>query len=270
MDMMNTSWNPDLYLKFKKERTQPAIDLVNRIEIDNPGRIVDIGCGPGNSTDVLRSKWSNAKIVGIDSSPQMIKKAKKNYPDGHWQVCDAREMKNYGEFDLVFSNAALQWIPDHEKLIPHLLALAAPTGVLAVQLPQNQFSTLHKSLYRIADLDEFRHYTQASKTILNYQTSEYYYNLISGLVKKLYMWETTYLHILESHADLVNWYKSTGMRPFLENLPNEELKNRMLEKLLAECKEKYKLQEDGSVIFPFKRIFFIGYKNDMFPSHRLC
>ena len=258
---MSTIWNPDLYLKFQKERTQPSIDLVNRIEIENPKKIIDVGCGPGNSTEILRSRWINSEIIGIDNSDQMIEKAKKKYPYGTWKLNDAMDIDKFGKFDIVFSNAVLQWIPNHEKLIPHLLNHVAADGVLAVQVPQNQFSVLHKALIEIADENEFKEYTQDAKKILNYRTGEYYYNLLCDSVKEFYMWETTYLHILENHEDLIEWYKSTGMKPFLQSLPTEALKTRLINKIYKKCKNGYKYQKDGKIIYPFNRLFFIGYKD---------
>src|SRR5208337_5518052 len=106
-----SSWNPELYLKFKNERTRPSIDLVSRIDIEAPERIIDIGCGPGNSTQVLHGRWPLADITGVDKSEEMIKKASGDYPDQKWAVGDASSLKAETPFDVVFSNAALQWIP---------------------------------------------------------------------------------------------------------------------------------------------------------------
>ena len=117
------SWNSQQYLRFKTERTQPAIDLVNRINMDNPKRIIDIGCGPGNSTQVLASRYPNAYILGVDNSENMIETAKKNYPGLDFKICDVSvELSQFdSDFDIVFSNACIQWIPDHKNLIKELL-----------------------------------------------------------------------------------------------------------------------------------------------------
>ncbi len=255
---MNTNWNPELYLRFQEERTQPAIDLVNRIEMENPDKIIDIGCGPGNSTKILRDKWPNSEILGIDNSGQMIDKAKLNYPEGNWQLADVLDLPGLNEYDIVFSNAALQWIPNHEKLIPYLLKLLKPKGIIAVQLPQNQLSILYKALNQIASEEVFKEYTQDAQKILNYQTGEYYYNLLHKKLENLYIWETTYYHIIRNHEDIVNWYQSTGMRPYLEALSTESMKTEMIERLILKCKDGYDIQSDGRIIFPFKRLFFMG------------
>lgn len=129
-------WQPLQYLKYKDERTQPTIDLVNRIPLHAPKRIIDIGCGPGNSTAVLHAKWSDAEIIGIDNSPSMLTEAKKNLPFVRFLQKDVKEkLSSLGCFDVVFSNAALQWMPQHETLLPKLFAMLNQGGVLAVQVP---------------------------------------------------------------------------------------------------------------------------------------
>jgi trans-aconitate 2-methyltransferase len=112
------NWNPEQYLKFKNERTQPSIDLVSKIKIDHPKSIIDIGCGPGNSTQVLYQRWPEAEIIGLDSSEQMIKKAREDFPQQKWFLADASGFGSDRTYDLVFSNAALQWVHDHETLLP--------------------------------------------------------------------------------------------------------------------------------------------------------
>jgi trans-aconitate 2-methyltransferase len=255
---MKTTWNPDLYLRFKKERTQPSIDLVTRIESNKPKRIIDIGCGPGNSTEILRDRWKRAEIIGLDNSKQMIEKAEESYPRGKWILADASDFDPDESFDIVFSNAALQWMPNHERLIPHLLSLVSPGGVLAFQVPNNQKSDIHQSLYEATLEPRFREYTDRVKHILNYQSGPYYYDLLSPKVTNLEMWETTYYHILDNHEELLNWYKSTGMRPYLEALPDNLVED-FVDSVRGKCKERYTVQSDGKVIYPFNRLFAVAY-----------
>lgn len=255
---MKTKWNPDLYLRFKKERTQPSIDLVKRIDLNSPKNIIDIGRGPGNSTEVLRNRWKNADIIGIDNSAQMIEKAEGSNPNGKWLLSDAYDLDPADTYDLVFSNAAIQWIADHERLIPHLISLVTKGGVLAFQVPQNQRSKIFTSLYETALEPRFIDYTKQAKKHLNYQTGQYYYDLLSSSVENLEMWETTYYHVMDNHEEMLNWYKSTGMRPFLEQLP-ENLLDDFVDSVRQKCKERYPFQSDGRVIYPFNRLFAIGY-----------
>ena len=141
-------WNSAQYLKFKNERTQPAVDLAMRIK-NNPKTIVDIGCGPGNSTKVLRDIFTDANILGIDNSPNMIEKAKSEHSDIDFDLCDALSLD--GKYDLLFSNACLQWIPNHDTLIPSLMEKLNDGGILAVQVPMNGEEPLFRLIREVAN-----------------------------------------------------------------------------------------------------------------------
>jgi trans-aconitate 2-methyltransferase len=253
-------WDPEQYLKFKDERTQPSIDLVSRIKIKNVTSIIDIGCGPGNSTQILYQKWPSAEIVGIDNSEQMIKKAKEDYPHQKWFVADAASLETNTLYDIVFSNATLQWIPHHEILIPNLFKFVRNKGALAVQVPANNESPLHKALISVSSDDYWYRYTQGCEKLIHYHSSDYYFNLLSPLATELVLWETTYYHILPSHQGLIEWYESTGMRPFLDRLPNEESRTKFKNEVLRRCQDHFKIQNNRKILYPFKRIFFIAYK----------
>jgi len=253
-------WNPEQYLKFKNERTQPSMDLVSRIKIEKADFIIDIGCGPGNSTQILRQRWPSAEIVGIDRSEEMIKKAREDYPDPKWFIADAASFNSDLLYDIVFSNATLQWIPHHEILVPNLFKLVRSKGALTVQIPADNESPLHKALLSASRNDHWHRYTRGCDKLLHYQSSDYYYNLLTPLASEIELWETTYYHILPSHQGLIEWYKSTGMRPFLDRLPDEESKMKFEKDVLERCKDNYKIQNNGKILYPFKRIFFIAYK----------
>jgi trans-aconitate 2-methyltransferase len=253
-------WNPEEYLKFENERTQPAIDLVSRIKTEKANSIIDIGCGPGNSTQILQQKWPSSEIVGIDNSEEMIRKAREDYPHQKWLIADAASFKSDLSYDIVFSNATLQWIPNHEILIPNLFKLVHNKGALAVQIPANNESPLHKALISVSLSDNWYRYTKGCDKLLNYQSSDYYYNLLTPLASEIELWETSYYHILPSHLGLIEWYRSTGMRPFLDRLPDEDSKIKFEQDVLEGCKDNYRIQNSGEILFPFKRIFFIAYK----------
>jgi trans-aconitate 2-methyltransferase len=253
-------WNPDQYLKFKNERTQPSMDLVSRIKIEKADFIIDIGCGPGNSTQILRQKWPSSQIVGIDRSEEMIKKAREDYPDQKWFTADAASFKSDLLYDIVFSNAVLQWIPHHEILVPTLFKLVQSKGALAVQIPANQESPLHKALLSVSLNDPWHRYTEGCEKLFHYQSSDYYYNLLAPLATEIEQWETTYYHILPSHQGLIEWYKGTGMRPFLDRIPGAVSKMKFENEVLEKCKDNYKIQNNGKILYPFNRIFFIAYR----------
>ena len=255
-----SDWNPQQYLKFGDERTQPSIDLVARIKLERPGTIIDLGCGPGNSTRILRERWPDAETAGLDSSEEMIDKARKDFPDGDWIVGDAAKVPLDLKYDLVFSNAVLQWIPNHEALLPRLFRMVSPGGALAVQVPATRESPLHRALLEVAHRPEWRIFTAACGNLLNYHNGEYFYRLLYPLTEQIVLWETTYFHLLSSQRDIVEWYKGTGMRPFLESLPDDRSRAAFEEEVLEECRRSYPVEGNGKVLYPFRRVFFIAYK----------
>ncbi|HOV13968.1 MAG TPA: methyltransferase domain-containing protein [Spirochaetota bacterium] len=254
MDTKN--WNPELYLKYKKERTQPSIDLVNRIEISNPNKIVDIGCGPGNSTEILIKRWQNADIIGIDNSPQMIEKAKKDYPDYKWLLSDAKDWKPKDKYDIIFSNATLQWMSNQKELIKNLFDFLSEDGILAVQVPANSDSPLHKALIEVSKRADYDLNTKKCRELIHYHNEEFYYDILSQLSSDFNIWTTTYYHILNDYIDLIEWYKGSGMKIYLDSLPEEKIKQNFEKSVLEECKKCYKQQKDGKIIFGFRRLFF--------------
>ena len=251
-----SNWNPELYLKFGKERTQPSIDLLARISHLAPGSIIDVGCGPGNSTAVLRTRWPEAKILGLDNSQSMIDAAHKAYPEGDWLVADIENYASSKSFDLVFSNATLQWINFHEILIPHLLNLLAPKGLLAVQVPANGMSPLIKTLHEISTKPAWKQFAPPSDQTPNYRTPQYYYELLSSLDVDFEVWQTTYFHKQASIKGIIEWSRATSLRPWLDKLPDDQSRNEFEAELLSGITPLYSSLPDGSVIFPFPRTFF--------------
>ncbi|MFA6697585.1 MAG: methyltransferase domain-containing protein, partial [Eubacteriales bacterium] len=143
-------WKPNLYLSFERERTQPSIDLMTRINLDKPYRIIDIGCGPGNSTNILKLRWPEAELIGLDDSEAMIQQAKEKYKDIKWVLADATgDLSSLGTFDIVFSNAAIQWMPNHPALIKNMFKLLNKGGVLAVQVPYTEEMPIHTDLQKL-------------------------------------------------------------------------------------------------------------------------
>ncbi|WP_321421117.1 methyltransferase domain-containing protein [uncultured Methanobacterium sp.] len=253
-------WNPELYLKFNEERTQPAKDLAARINIENPGKIMDVGCGPGNSTHVLSSRWPESELVGIDSSASMIESAKKNYPDIKWRIEDATKMETEEKYDIIFSNATIQWILDQEKLISDLVGMLEIGGALAVQVPMYHTMPASQAIESVSLTGIWKELTRGASDAFTFHSSDHYYHILSSQVKSINMWQTSYFHIMPSHENIVEMLKSTGMRKFLDMLDSREEKLEFEKDVLKEIKKAYPSQKDGNVLFPFKRLFFIGYK----------
>jgi trans-aconitate 2-methyltransferase len=222
-------WNPGQYLKFGAERTRPSLDLCARIP-GSPGRILDLGCGPGNSTAVLRERWPEAELAGLDSSAEMIAQARASHPAGSWILAGAESYVPPQALDLVFSNAVLQWLPDHPRLLPRLMGWLAPGGCLAVQMPA-----------------------------MSFHEASFYYDLLAPTAQ-VDLWETVYHHPMASHQALIEWYEGTGMRPYLERLPDDAARAAFKAELLEECRGEYPVMADGKVVMPFKRLFFLAWK----------
>ena len=256
-----SDWNPNLYLKFEQERTQPVKDLISRIKKQNPGRIIDIGCGPGNSTSELKKRWNDAYIVGLDNSEAMLEKAKRAYPDIDWVLGDAnQDLSSLGRFDLIFSNAAIQWIQDQSGLLKRLFAMLNGDGVLAVQMPNPGNMPISIAVHKTAREVRWRDYFPSIFDGMHYEELDYYYNVLSPLANVIELWETQYNHVLPSHSDIIDWFKSTGMKFFLDKLPEQKAKNEFADDVLDKIVKVYKKQSDGNVLFTFRRMFFIAYK----------
>ncbi len=255
-----SDWNSRQYLKFEQERTQPARDLAGRIGMAAPRNVLDLGCGPGNSTRVLRDRFPEADILGVDNSPDMIERARRDYPELRFQAFDAGGDPGEwsGQWDVVFSNACLQWVPDHRQLLPRLLSLLRPGGELAVQVPLQGKAPVHRLLRELVARPEWRPYFQSTRPFHLLEDTEYC-DLLATHAASFTMWETDYYHILDSHQGLLEWYRGTGLRPYLDALPVEKREDFERE-LLDGVKECFPRQQNGSVIFRFARFFFIAIR----------
>ncbi len=254
------TWDADLYLRFGNERTQPAIDLLARVALDRPARIIDLGCGPGNSTALLRQRWPGAAIAGFDNSPEMIAAATRDHPDGDWQLGDIASWTAAEPYDLVFSNATLQWLPDHATLYPRLFAQVAPGGAFAVQIPVFHTTALQRVLLALADEPAWRERLRPATRALVAESPGFYYDALVERASHIDLWETEYQHVLADADATVEWISGTRLRPYLEALGNEDERQQFLARLRAGVAEIYRPQRDGRVIFPFRRLFLVAYR----------
>lgn len=254
------TWDANLYLKFAKERSQPSLDLISRINLADPRRIIDLGCGPGNSTAMLRQHWADSDITGLDSSAEMIDAAIKAYPAEKWILANAASWIADKPFDLVFSNAALQWLPNHESLFPHLISQVTFGGALAIQLPAHYQSPLNQITLEVSRNRSWSEQMELPRNALTEKTPSFYYEVLQPLSTMLEIWETEYYHILDSPEGILEWFRGTGLRPFLEALQTEEQKNNFEQMLLDGITLAYPRQKDGRVLFPFRRLFIVAYR----------
>lgn len=251
-----SDWNAEQYLKFNRQRTQPAIDLANRVRQSPFQTIGDIGCGPGNSTAVLRSVFPRAAICGIDSSPNMIEKAKSSHPGMEFRLCDVHALEP--GYDLLFSNACFQWIPDHAVLIPELMGKLNEGGVLAVQMPMNGEEPLFEIIRAVAANPKW-HFEKVWFETNETLEPPQYFDILSRCAGDFEMWETVYYHNMPSHASLVDWVRGSRLRPYLDALDAEEAKAFERE-ITGRVAETYPVMENGEVILRFRRFFFVAHK----------
>jgi len=252
-------WNADLYNKFGKERIQPSKDLATRIVIDDCKRILDVGCGSGMSTYCLKEKFPKAEITGVDLSESMLNKACELVSDVNWIQRDCRKsLDDLGKFDIVFSNAFLQWIDKQEEFIKNTRKLLNKNGVFAIQIPSFENMEIAKIIKRTAtEFDgDNQIFSHIEKTYFNY-TNEEYYNMFSRYYTDVEMWQTDYYHQMQDSDSIVNFVKSTALIPYLECL-TEEQKDNFLNLLKREAAKAYKTSENGKVLFPFHRLFLIA------------
>lgn len=246
-------WDSKQYVKFEKERTRPSEDLISRIDIC-PRSALDIGCGPGNSTARLAESFHLSDILGIDSSENMLEKAHTAYPNLHFQKCIVPDgLDSLGSFDLIFSNACLHWIPNHKKLLPALLRKLNDGGMLAVQMPLTRKADFYRLLNELISTKKWK----KLQKIQNFHnlSPEKTYDILIKYASEAVIWETIYYHILPNCDSVLEWYKGSGLKPYLDALSVEE-KTVFLKDLSDIIKENYLQQADNSVILKMPRMFF--------------
>ncbi len=251
-------WNAKLYDVFNKERMQPSIDLANRID-KICVQILDVGCGTGMSTLALRNRFPDAEIVGVDLSAAMLDNAKKLLPDVKWIQRDCSEsLEDLGQFDLVFSNAFLQWLSDQEKFIKNIRKCIKENGILALQIPNFEPMMIAGIIRDTAKEFDTNGdiFTNMRNNCHNHSLTTYY-NMMSKYYSDVEIWQTTYIHQMDSSDAVVEFVKSTALIPYLERLSESQEKD-FLAHLKKRTAEYYKPCENGKVLFPFERIFVHG------------
>jgi trans-aconitate 2-methyltransferase len=254
------TWSAAQYTKFEAERNRPIHDLLAQIPNDRVATAADIGCGPGNSTELLQRRFPGATLTGMDSSPEMIAAAKQRLPGVRFNLDDIAAWRgDGGPFDVILSNAALQWVPNHESLMPALLGHLAPGGSLAVQVPDNLEEPAHRLMRSTAAEGPWAAKLSGSaKARPVRHDADWYYRALTAAGATVDLWRTTYFHVLAGGAGaVVEWFKGTGLRPFLQPLDEAEQKD-FLAQYQAAVAEAYPAQSDGTVLLPFPRLFFVA------------
>jgi trans-aconitate 2-methyltransferase len=251
------TWNPAGYLRFADERTRPAVDLAARVEVAAPARVVDLGCGPGNSTRVVRSRWPAAVVTGLDSSAEMLAAARADQPDASWELADLAAWSPPEPVEVAFSNAALQWVPDHAAVFPRLFA--GVSAALAVQVPAHFASPVHRLMVDVSNRHPWRDTLAAARNTISVGRPGFYYDLLRPLARRIDLWETEYVHQLDGPDAILAWVRTTALRPYLDALPPGD-RPAFERQFLAELTAAYPRQADGRVLFPFRRLFVVAYR----------
>ena len=253
------AWDPGQYLRFAGHRLRPALDLIARIPDDEIATVVDLGCGPGNVTKFLAERWPDAELTGIDSSPEMLESFGETVPNARFAVSDIGSWKADPPVDLIYSNAALHWLPDHQNLFPRLMAQLRPGGILAVQMPRNFSRPTHSSVADAAAEGPWHDRLAPMLKPPPTHEPQIYYDLLSGLSERLDIWETDYIQALEGENPVAEWTKGTWLRPFLAALEEPD-RSGFEAAYRARIAAAYPPQKDGRTLLPFLRLFIVAVK----------
>ena len=256
---MPRDWSAAQYLLYADERTRPARDLLAQISVDDAQRVVDIGCGPGNSTELLIARWPHAEVSGFDTSPAMLADARKRLPNVEFFEADAGTWMPDGDVDVVFANAIFQWLPDHQQFLARILSGMKPGAVLAVQMPDNLAEPTHRLMSETARAMPFAaKLIDAARVPLPPVSS--YYDALTACGASVDIWHTIYNHPMKDAAAIVEWVKSTGLRPFLAPLDDAE-QAQFLQAYQTAIDAAYPPTADGTRLLRFPRLFIVARKS---------
>lgn len=253
-----TDWQPERYLDFADERARPARDLLAQVPLAAPARVYDLGCGPGNSTGLLVARYPQAQVTGIDNSPAMLEAARKACPDACFAQGDLVDWRPPDTPDLLFSNAALQWVPHHLGVMERLAGDLPAGGVLAVQLPDNLDEPSHRHMRAAAERGPWAAKLRDAAAARDpLPGAGDYYARLKPHFRRLDIWHAVYNHPLDGIQGIVSWLGTTGLRPFLAPLDASE-RAAYLETYSVLLEDAYPVHADGKVLLRFPRLFIVG------------
>jgi trans-aconitate 2-methyltransferase len=250
-------WDPGQYLKFADHRLRPARDLIARVPRAQCKHIWDLGCGPGNVTRLLAERWPGARVTGVDSSREMLVKAREAGID--FVHADIATWSPPEPADLVFSNSTLHWLPDHRALFTRLFGALAPGGVLAVQVPRNHAAPSHEALRAVAEGGPWQARLAPVLALNRVEAPADYHRWLAPHARALDIWESEYLHVLHGGNAVVEWVRGSALKPFLDALDPPDAQ-RFEADYTARIAAAYPAQPDGSTLFPFRRLFIVAVR----------
>jgi trans-aconitate 2-methyltransferase len=246
--------------QFEQERTRPSRDLLAQVPLQSPRRVVDLGCGPGNSTELLVERFTDAEVVGIDLSADMLRQARARLPRCTFIESDLAIWMPETSTNLLFGNAVFHWVPDHPGVLARLLTSLPEGGVLAVQMPDNTNEPALMLMEEIAESGPWAAaLAQASAARNDLPSPETYYDLLRPLCRHIDIWHTHYNHIIADHAGVVEWFKGSGLRPFLAPL-DATTRGTFTAKYSDEIRRAYPARSDGRVMLKFPRLFIVAVR----------
>ena len=254
LDRAANDWSARPYLKFEDERTRPPRDLLAQVPLDSPRRVVDLGCGPGNSTELLIQRFRHAEVIGVDSSPDMLRQARAQLPSCRFIEGDLSTWMPEAGTELLFANAVFHWVPEHPRVLARLLQSLPEGGVLAVQMPDN---TNEPALLLMEKVAASLGLHSAARNDL--PEPERYYDLLRPLCRRIDIWHTHYNHIIESHVGVVEWFKGSSLRPFLAPLA-PEMRDMFTAQYTDEIRLAYPTRYDGKIMLKFPRLFILAVR----------
>jgi trans-aconitate 2-methyltransferase len=251
------AWDPKIYMGFGNERTRPAAELLARVPVERPRSVADLGCGPGNSTALLAARWPDADLEGIDSSPEMLEGARKSGVPARWTLADVAQWTPDAPRDMVYSNATLQWLPDHAALLPRLMSHVAAGGVFAFQVPRNFTEPCHVLIREVAQGGPWAAKLKNVRDWWNVLEPQAYFAILEPHAKSIDIWETCYLQTLDGEDAVYRWMSGTGLRPFANALEGEE-RDAFLAEYKRRVGEAYPQRPNGKTLYPFQRLFAVA------------
>lgn len=254
------SWDPAVYERYKTYRDRPALDLMVQLPERDFGEIWDLGCGAGEHAALLKRRHPEARVRGLDSSPDMLARARGRDADVEWVLAGVEDFAPETPPDLIFTNAALQWLPGHAALFPKLAGLLAPGGVFACQMPMAWETEHHRILRETAEEGPWASLTAAAHRINPTPPLDAYYGWLSSACGEVDIWTTTYLHVLEGEDPVVDWMAGTALRPYLDALAGSPQREPFLDAFRARIAAAFPPREDGATLFPFPRLFMVAVR----------
>jgi trans-aconitate 2-methyltransferase len=253
-----TTWDPGAYLRFSEVRFRAGLDLLSHIRPGSYRTIYDLGCGTGHLTQIFAKSFPGASVTGVDSSPEMLAEARREFPGISFIEADISSWQPEDVPDLIISNAVLHWVPSREALLPSLLRMLAAGGVLAAQIPRHVDMASHAVLKEVVQQSEWRA-TLEPLLVAPFASPETIWKLLAPEASMLDIWETIYLQVLEGQDAVLNFMRGSTLRPLVSAL-SEKDGSKLLATLAKRLATAYPPQTNGQTLFPFRRLFLIAQR----------